>query len=298
MRDPSEVKGIWMVAGAALFWSFGGVLSRLLGIDDPWNVVAWRSLWAAAFLFGFMLWRDGARGTAAMLLGMRLPAFCVALCFATASISFIVALGHTTVANILLMQAGVPLIAALMAYVFFGERINAQTAIAIGLVILGVSVMVSQSLTGKVSPIGDLLALLISVVFALATVITRRYAHIRMVPAVFVGVLLACLVGASQAGSLAVNLRETAILVAFGALNLGAGLALFVTGARLVPAALAALISTAEPVLGPIWVWLFHGETPSAPTLIGGAIVMGALLWHVIREFSARQGGRPVPPAA
>ena len=74
-------------------------------------------------------------------------------------------------------------------------------------------------------------------------------------------------------------------LFLFGAVNLGAGLAMFVTGARLVPAALAALVSTLEPVLGPVWVWLIHGEVPGARTLVGGAIVFAALFTHILNDW-------------
>jgi drug/metabolite transporter (DMT)-like permease len=296
--DLSETAGIWLVFGSALAWSFGGVFSRYLDIDDNWTIVFWRSFWAAAFLLAFMLWRDGPRGTLALITGMRLPSLAVALCFATASTSFIVALSHTTVANILLMQAGVPLIAALMAWIFFREKVTRATAIAIAMVIAGVGVMVSQSLSGTISPIGDALALVISFAFALATVITRRYSHVRMVPAVFLGISIAGLIGFINAGSLAVSPAEMAILFGFGAINLGAGLAMFVTGARVVPAALTALIGTGEPVLGPIWVWLFHGEVPSVSTIIGGAIVMTALVWHISRELISHDRKRVLPPAA
>ena len=295
---PSQRNGLWLVFGSALAWSFGGVFARYLDIADPWVVVSWRSMWAAAFLFCFMLWRDGFFGTLVLIAAMRLPALVVALCFATASTAFIVALTHTTVANILLMQAGVPLIAAFLAFVLFGERVSLATALAIAMVIAGVAVMVSQSFTGTISPIGDALALLISLAFAVATVMTRRYAHIRMVPAVFLGIAIAGIVGFFNAGSLSVTPLQMTILFGFGALNLGAGLALFVTGARLVPAAMAALIGTAEPVLAPLWVWLIHAEVPSTRTLIGGLIVLCALLWHVTRQFLAQDRRPPLPPAA
>ncbi len=297
--EMSERTGILLVFGSALAWSFGGVFSRYLDPAlDVWTVVFWRSAWAAAFLFAFMLWRDGPRGTLELITSMRLPSFLVALCFATASTSFVVALSHTTVANILLIQAAVPLIAALLSWILFREVVSRQTAIAIALVILGVGVMVSQSLTGKVSPIGDALALLISFAFAIATVITRRYSHVRMVPAVFLGICIAGAVAFFNAKSFAVTGQEMAVLFGFGAVNLGAGLAMFVTGARFVPAALTALIGLGEPVLGPIWVWLFHGEVPTTATLIGGAIVMAALIWHVTRELVAHDKKRVLPPAS
>ena len=135
------------------------------------------------------------------------------------------------------------------------------TWIAIAAVICGVAIMVSESLTGSVSPIGDGLALLIAVVFSTATVITRRYSHVRMTPATCLGTLFAALFAATQAGGLAVSHLDMAVLFAFGALNLGLGLAFFATGARLIPAAFAALLGTFETILGPIWVWLIHGET-------------------------------------
>ena len=70
-------------------------------------------------------------------------------------------------------------------------------------------------------------------------------------------------------------------LFAFGALNLGLGLACFATGARLIPAAFAALLGTFETLLGPVWVWLVHGEMPSARTIVGGAVIFVALLVHI-----------------
>ncbi len=295
----SQRAGVWLVFAAAFAASLGGVFARYLDIEDNWTVVFWRSFWACAFLFAFMVWRDGFRGAIALLLAMRLPSIVVALCFTIASTAFVVAIAHTTIANVVLMLATVPLIAAGLAWAAFGERITLQTGLAIALVIGGVAVMVSDSFSGRISPVGDLLSLAICVSYAIATVTTRRFAHVRMVPAVFAGVFLAGLLAAFNASSLAVTGAEMGVLFAFGALNLGLGLALFVTGARLIPAALAALISTGEPVMGPIWVWLVHGEEPSPRTLIGGAIVIAALLWYVLRQMGgARRSGGRGPSAA
>ncbi len=289
-----ERRGALLVFLSALMWSFGGAIARYIEIDDSWTVVFWRSLWAAAFLLGFMAWRDGARGTLRLFRGMGLPGLAVALCFATASTSFVVALAHTTVANILLMQAGVPLLAALFAWVAFREQVSTATWIAIAAVIAGVAIMVSESLGGAVSPVGDGLALLIAVVFATATVITRRFSHVRMTPATCLGTVFAGAFAFSQASTLAVSAADMGFLFAFGVLNLGLGLAFFATGARLIPAAMAALLGTFEPLLGPIWVWLAHSEVPSGRTLIGGGVVFAALLAHLALEF--RRQAHPSRP--
>ena len=163
------------------------------------------------------------------------------------------------------MQAGVPLIAALIAWHRFREgrrchldghcrRDRRRRHHGLG------------SLRGAVSPIGDGLALLIAVAFSIATVITRRYAHVRMTPATCLGTVIGARCSPPRGSAFAVSARRHGLLFAFGALNLGLGLAFFATGARLIPAAFAALLGTLETVLGPVWVWLIHGEVPSART--------------------------------
>lgn len=289
-----ERLGYLLVFLSALMWSFGGTIARFIETPDSWAVIFWRSVWASAFLVGFMIWRDGPRGTVALFRGMGFPGLAVAVCFGVSSTAFVVALSYTTVANILLMQAGVPLLAALFAWLLFRETVSTATWLAIAAVIAGVAIMVSESLGGDVSPVGDGLALLIAVLFAVATVITRRFSHVRMTPATCLGALLAAAFAATQAATLGVSGHDMGFLFAFGVVNLGLGLAFFATGARLVPAAIAALLGTFEPLLGPIWVWLVHSEVPSARTIVGGAVVFVALLTHIGLEL--RRQTRPVRP--
>jgi len=292
---PAEERfGFVLVALSAIFWSFGGAIARFIETGDSWTVVFWRSTWAVAFLLGYMIWRDGFSGTLALFRRMGVPGIAVGICFATASSSFVVALAYTTVANILLMQAGVPLLAALISWVVFRERVSGATWAAILAVICGVAIMVSESFDGRVSPIGDGLALLIAVAFSVATVITRRFAHVRMTPATCLGAMIAAAFAATQASAFAVGGVDMAWLFAFGALNLGLGLACFATGARLIPAAFAALLGTLETVLGPVWVWLIHDEIPSARTVFGGAVIFTALLVHIGLEF--KRQSRPAKP--
>lgn len=299
----AERAGILLVFLSAVVWSFGGTIAPFLRAEDSWTVVFWRSLWAAAFLLAFMAWRDGARGTAALFRGMGVPGFAVALCFAIAGTSFVLALSLTTVANVVLMQAGVPLLAALIGLLFFREKVSRATAFAIAAVIAGVGIMVSDSLDGRGSLAGNALALLIACVFALATVLTRRFSHVRMTPATCLGVILSAGFAAAQAGSLRVSGTDMGVLIVFGALNMGLGLVLFASGARLVPAALAALLGTAEPVLAPVWAWIVHGQVPAGRTLAGGALVLAALLVHLAFEIrrqslpAAKPGsaGLPLP---
>lgn len=289
-----EPLGFLLIFLAALCWSIGGALARFIEAGDVWTVVFWRTAWASAFLIAFMLWRDGLRGSLRLYRLMGRPGLVVAGCFAFASSAFVIALTHTTVANVLLIQASVPLFAALFAFVLLGERISVATWCAIAAVLAGVAIMVSGSFSGDVSPVGDGLALAIVIAFATATVVTRRYAEVRMTPAMALGMVIAALVSALLASTLVVTGADMGFLFAFGAVNLGVGLALFATGARMIAAAYAALLATVETLLGPAWVWLIHDEVPSSRTLLGGAIVFAALLVHIGFEF--RRLSRPARP--
>lgn len=289
----SEGLGALLVFMSAFVWSLGGAIARFLTVEDSWTIVFWRSFWAVAFLIAFMLWRDGRRGTVALFREMGWAGLAVGVCFAVASTSFVVALSFTTVANILLIGASVPLLAALLGWLVFRERVGATTWAAIAVVIAGVAIMVSDSVGGSVSPIGDGLAVMIAVSFAIATVISRHNAHVRMTPAVCVGAGLAGLLALTQAATLAVVPADLGLLFLFGALNLGLGMALFTSGVRMIPAAFAALLGTAETMLGPFWVWLVHDEVPSSRTIIGGAIILVALVAHILVQMKGQRRARP-----
>jgi len=297
----SHPLGPWLVFASAFVWSLGGILARLAEVENPWTTIFWRAGTATLLLIVFMLLRDGRAGTLALFARMGAPGLAVALCFAIASTAFVVALQFTTVANILLMQAGVPLIAALISRVLFGEPLRLVTGIAIAAVISGVAVMVSDSLTGRVSPVGDGLSLLIAFSFATATVITRRKAGIRMTPAVCTGAAVSCVAALAMslatAGGVAVSGWQLPILAVFG-ISLGLGLALFTQGARLIPSAFAALLGTAETILGPLWVWMFLGETPTPRTIIGGAIVLAAIVAYLIWQLANNRKIRRLAPPA
>lgn len=285
MQKYIQQRGAFLVFGAALTWSFGGTIVRFLSVTDSFTIIFWRSLFAAIFLAGFLVWQYGFKAAASSMLAIRGPSFGVAVGFVVASISFVAAMRYTTVANILLMQAGTPLIAAVISYVVFGDKVSKATWLAITMVIVGMAVMVRHSLTGSVSPLGDGLAFLVTLAFASSTVIGRRYANVSMVPAMLLGAIIAMLISVTQAQHVLVSTRDLALLFAFGAFNLGLGMALFATGVRLLPSVVTALLSTAEPVLGSVWMWWVHNEVPESNTLIGGGIVFTALLSHLVWQL-------------
>lgn len=314
-----ERLGAILVFLSALCWSFGGAIARFLTIESGWTVVFWRALFAGLFLLGFLLIRDGPRETLRLYRHMGISGLAVAFGFAVASTAFIIAIQFTTVANVVLIQAGVPLLAALMAWIVYRERIALPTWIAIAAVIFGVALMVmggpvldrldtalgtdmftaaempSSNLDTSRAWIGNLLAVTIATVFAMVTVVTRRFQSVRQTPGASLGCFAAALAAFFAAPTIGVTAGELGILAVFGALNLGLGMALFVTGARMIPSAFAALLGTAETVLGPVWVAIVHHEIPGTETIIGGTIVLAALLGYL---YSALRRQQPVPRTA
>ena len=130
---------------------------------------------------------------------------------------------------------------------------------------------------------------------AIVTVVTRRFQNIRQTPGASLGCFAAALVAFTMAPTIRVTAGELGILAIFGALNLGLGMALFVTGARMIPSAFAALLGTFETLLGPVWVALVHHEIPGTETIIGGTIVLLALIGYL---YSALRKQQPVPQVA
>jgi len=279
-------RGLLLVALASVIWSTGGLIVRLIEAADTWTIVFWRALFAALFLAAFVLWRE-RRGTPAAFRAMGWPGLVVALCFAVASTALVVALNLTTVAHTLVIMSTAPFLAALLARPVLGERVRARTWAAMATALCGIALMASDR-GGAATLAGDLVACLIAIGLAIATVTIRRHRTVGMTPATCLGATLAALVALPLATPLAVTGQDMVLLVAFGAFQFGAGLAIFVSGARLAPAAEVALVAVLEPILGPLWVWALVGEDPGAAALAGGGIVLAALVVHTLLDTRRR----------
>jgi drug/metabolite transporter (DMT)-like permease len=208
------------------------------------------------------------------------PTAGVAICLATASATFVVALSRTTVAHVLLFQALSPLVAAGVGVRFLNESLSRGFWLAMALSIVGVVVMVGGPGGGNVT--GDGCALLSSCAFAGAVLLARRHQTVSMAPAACLAQLLLVLAMAPFADPTTIPAGNLVWLFLLGAGQLGVGLASFTAAAQLVPAARLSIIVLLEVVLGPIWVWIGVGERPTSATLVGGALVLAGVVVQVI----------------
>jgi len=285
-------RGLLLVAGAALVWSSGGWLARMIE-TDPWTKLFWRSLFACLFLLAYGWYVNRGR-LAATFRELGWPGVLLGLCFATASTAFILGLSYTTVANILFTQAGAPFIAGLLGWLLLRERVKLHSWIAMGAALAGIGVISHGSLEAG-NFIGNLLAITCALGFAGAIVTTRRFKHLRMAPATCLATLFSALFALPFAQLSAPDTSDFVYLFLFGAGQMGIGLILFTAGVRLIPGAEAGLISILESILSPLWVWILLSETPSVDTLVGGAIVLGAIVAHTLVDWRAERTVVPTP---
>jgi len=264
---------------AALAWSIAGVLQRGLHVSTA-TQMSGRAFFAWITLTGVSALEARRTGQSTWTFFRSIGPTGVVLAFAmgTASACFVIALNHSSVANVLFIQALAPFVAVVLSWVFLRERASRRTWIATAIAIVGVAVMVGGPHLGEA--IGLVAALVMTVLFAIAIVITRHRRDVSMAPAVALSQFLvfAGSIGFAHIG--AIHGSDLWRLVVLGVFQMGAGQLFFVIGARLLPASEAALISLLEVVLGPLWVWLAYSEDPGTATLIGGAIVLLAVAYQ------------------
>ena len=267
-------RGQVYVALAALAWSSAGLLQRELSVGTA-TQIAGRALFAALALFAFVAFSERG-GVVRAFMSVGWAEVAVALCTAVASASFIVALNHTTVANVLFMQAVAPIVAALIAWAGLHEGVSRRSGAAMAVALAGVGVMVGGP--GGAHGLGLALSVVMTVCFALSVVITRHRRDISMGPAVCLSQVLVVVGAAPFADPGTIGARDLGLIVALGVGQVGLGLAFLTIGARLIPAAEVALITLLEVALGPLWVWWALSERPSTSTLAGGTVVAAAVV--------------------
>ncbi len=272
--------------GAALAWSTGGILQRQVSAGAADQIVG-RAIFAFVAVLAFV--RLGERVTlgSALRSVANVPGLIVAAGIAVASASFIVALNNTSVAHVLVIQAVTPILAALFAFAALREPLSAWTWAAMALAVLGIGVMVGVPSGGSV--LGESMAFLSPLSFAVVIVVARRNRGVSMAPATALAQLLLVLVWLPFVHAGQLHAADVGWLALLGLGQQGFGLVFFTIGARLIPAAAMGLILLLESVLGVVWGWLGTSEGPNVPTVLGGLIVLAAVALK-LRDDNRRLG--------
>lgn len=275
--------GLLCLFSATFFTSLAGVILRRMEAADGWQVLFYRSLAFVVVLLLFLVLRHG-RGAARAFRAVGRPGLVTALSLSPAFILFILALLETTVANVVFILSLSPFFAALFARIVLGEPVGRSTLAAMTLSLAGVGFMVGDGLVAG-TLLGDCLALGACLSYSVALVAMRKGRAVDMVPAVCLAGMVSVAVSALAAlavssGGLAIGPHDLALSVVLGVVQLAFQYILVTTGTRYVPVAEVALIGRLVLVLAPLWVWLAVDEVPGRLSLIGGAIILVAVMSH------------------
>ena len=279
--------GLALVTAAAVAWSTAPFFTRLLPFDS-WTILFWRGLFGGGSIAAFLVLTQGRAGLFS-LISMGKRGWLVASLSTIGMVSFIPALQLTSVANVAVIIAAGPFVAAGLAWIWLRERVGLRTLVACLVAFAGVAIIVGNAVAG--ADLGGVgLACVMTLAIAGMTVAIRRYKETSMVAAAGMSNFLGSIVSLPFANGIATTSGSDLVLFAvFGFLQVGMGLTLFALGSRHLPSGQASLIATLETPLMPFWVWLAFQEVPPLRAVAGGMLVLGAVVADIVADTRSRR---------
>lgn len=273
--DPAHRRAVLLLLGAALLWSLGGLLIKSIEWN-PLAIAGMRSLIGATVIA--LAFRKELRFT------WSFEQIGAAVAYAGTVVLFVVANKLTTAANAILLQYTAPIYVALFSPWFLGERTRSNDWLHLAIILFGMALFFGDDL-GFHGYLGNGVALLSGFCFGWLTLFLRRHRQESSIPALVLGNVLAGVIGLPFMFQ---SMPETASswigLALLGVVQLGIPYVMYSFALRHIRAVEGILIPMIEPVLNPVWVFLLLGETPGPMALVGGAIILGAVLLHAYRS--------------
>ena len=274
-----HAKGLLITALGVLFISPDTLLIRLVAMD-VWTLGLWRGLLQAVGIAGLLLCIYGSR-TPALFRAIGWTGLVLAVIFALNTLVFLTAILNTKAANVLVIVATAPLFAAAYSYLFLKEAVAPRTWLTILAAIAGVSLLVWDGL-GHGTLFGEAMALLAAILLGAKFTIIRARRTVNLVPAMALSGLVYAAIALTMARPDPVDGGQVLWLLVMGFLVITPAAALTTYGPRFLPAPEASLLTLGETVLGPLWVLAVIGEAPTPLGLIGGAVILGALVVNAL----------------
>ena len=276
MKIISKLPGPFLVFLGALSLSFGGLIVKSFQGANLWQILFWRSIFFILVVSIFLILTYRKKVFTAFIKS-GVPGLVGGLVLSTGFCGYVFAMYNTTVANTNFIIQTQTIFLAIFGYLFLKEKISKLTLVSIGLAISGIILMVGTSLSpGQMS--GNIAAFIMPISFAILILIIRKYPNVDMVPLQLVAGIIAMTIGYMIAGKIIISYYDIYLGFLAGFFQLGFGFILITIGARRTPSALVGIIMLTEAVLGPLWAWLFINEQPPAMVLIGGCVVIIAVL--------------------
>ena len=282
----NKIPGSILIFLGALCLSFGGIIVKSFEGATEWQILFWRQFFFSITVVIYLVFAY-KKNFFKVFYKSGIPGFVAGLFLSIGFSAYVFAMYYTTVANTLFIITTETIFLAFFGYIFLKEKINLITFISILLGMSGVLLIVGSSLSIQSGDqiLGNIVAFLMPISFAILIIIVRKYPDIDMVPAQFSAGVFAALIGYFIAGKLSISLHDLFLSFLAGFFQIGFGFILITIGSRTTPAAVVGVLMLTEAVFGPIWAWIFINEIPPLSVIAGGGIIIFAILFEFFSNF-------------
>ena len=278
-----KIPGFILVFLGAITLSFGGLIVKSFEGANLWQILFWRSVFFC-FVIIIFLSITYKREFFKTFINSGLPGVIGGIILGFGFFSYVFAMYNTTVANANFIIQTQTLFLAIFGYLFLKETISKITLVSIILAISGITLMLGDSLSSG-QMIGNVIAFIMPISFAVLIIIVRKYPSVDMIPLQFIAGIVAMIIGYVVAGRVDISLHDIFLGFLAGFFQVGFGFIFITIGARTTPSAVVGIIMMSEAIFGPLWAWIFINEKPPLIVLIGGSIVLFAVLLQFVSKF-------------
>ena len=260
---------------------FGGLILKSFEGANLWQILFWRQFFFSLIVALYLLFTYKKNFFKSFYIS-GLPGFIGGLILALGFVAYVFSMYTTTVANTNFIITTETIFLALFGYFFLKEKINLITFISIILGMSGVLIILGSSLSIQSSEqfLGNIVAFIMPVSFAVLVIVIRKYPNVDMVPAQFTAGIGAAIIGFFIAGLLSISIHDLFLALLAGFFQIGFGFILITVGSQTTPAAIVGVMMLTESVFGPLWAWLFINEVPPTAVVIGGSIIIFSILFQ------------------
>ena len=276
MNFLNKVPGPFLVFLGACTLSFGGLIVKSFEGANLWQILFWRSVFFSIVVLFFLI-LNYKKNFFNSIYKIGLPGFFGGMVLSCGYAGYVFAMYNTTVANANFIIQTQTIFLAIFGYIFLKEKISKLTLASIFLAFGGIFLMLGSSLTtGQMA--GNIVAFVMPISFAVLILTVRKYPSVDMIPLQLIAGIGAVIIGYLFSSKIIVSSHDILLGFVAGFFQVGLGFIFITIGAKTTPSALVGIIMLTEAVLGPLWAWLFINETPPLVVLVGGTIVLSAVL--------------------
>ena len=281
MNIIKKLPGSLLVFIGAVCLSFGGLIIKSFEGANLWQILFWRQFFFSIIVVLYLLITYKKNFFKSFYIS-GIPGFIGGIFLGIGFVAYVFSMYTTTVANTNFIITTETIFLAVFGYFFLKEKINLITFIAIILGMSGVLLILGSSLSIQSSEqfIGNIVAFIMPISFAVLVVVIRKYPTVDMVPAQFVAGVFAAIVGFIVAGKLSISFYDLFLASMAGFFQIGFGFILITIGSQTTPSAVVGILMLSEAVFGPLWAWLFINEVPPSSVLLGGSIIIFSILFQ------------------